>query len=238
MKSFCVLPLVERDPVFGLHIEDGLPACVDMRGYEGPRGIAEVLSLTSLAKEIKEISEAALALGLGEVRVLRTGGGVCQTSVMAPYDFPCLEERGITIFAISDFDGIAPDNAAGILDRFLWSAMTLHVGQEPRWLQLAFYKALVRRVGARFVMPPRLDSGEEPVLLEPWWQLPVSATTRQIHAFTDRVNVHVPNWKDARSVVMDVHRWLLDYPGEHDNFEVLLSDLETHGPLSRWKLVA
>ena len=62
MKCFYELPLIESSPAMALHIEDGLPACVRMNDYEGPRGMSEILAKSAPASDIKELHAVAASL--------------------------------------------------------------------------------------------------------------------------------------------------------------------------------
>lgn len=235
MKKFSAMPLVEHDPELALHIEDELPACVDRSDYEGPRGMAEVLALTTRASDILELADIANKLNLGRVRVLRVGAGASNRSVFAPYDHPCLEECGAVIFAISDFDGLADGEVEGICHRFIWMTMILEVQHEPRWHQLAYYKAAVRQAGTRFMMPPSLVTNVSVAMLGQWWQLPVPAKAGQVGTFADRILEHINSWELAAPVIKDAARWVRDYQAPNENFDQMLSDFDRDRPLAGWK---
>lgn len=236
MKCFYELPLIESSPAMALHIEDGLPACVRMNDYEGPRGMSEILAKSAPASDIKELHAVAASLSLGRVRVLRVTNSAGATHVLSPADFECLEKEGITIFCICDLDGAVAEHPDEIADRFVWLATLLHYGREPRWQQLTFYKAAISRCGLEFKMPPWLRS-EEAMLIadaQPWWGFSMAVSTRQATEFAQHVADHCKTWDQATSVIRDARWWVDAHESEFAEFPQMFNVFRTARPLAPW----
>lgn len=111
MKSFYDLRLIERNPAHALHIEDGPHPIVNWDGYDGLRGLSEVLARSAKASEISELRDLAVQLELDEVRVVRVTEEAGGTVFLSPDAFTCLQEFGIYLFAICTGDSTSPESA-------------------------------------------------------------------------------------------------------------------------------
>ena len=236
MKSFYELPLIESGPAMALHIEDGLPACVKMDDYDGPRGMAEILAKSAPASDIKELRAVAERLSLGRIRVLRVTQSAGATHVLSPADFECLEEEGLAIFCICDLDGAVVENPDEIADRFVWLATLFQYGYDPRWQQLAFYKVAIRRCGLKFKMPPWLQSDEAMLIADaqPWWGFSTVASTRQTIEFAELIADHCETWEHATGVIRDARMWVDAMESEFVEFPEMFNVFRKTRPLAPW----
>jgi len=240
MKSFYDLQIVEQDPRMALHIEDEVPEMVDMTGHSGMRGMSEVLAHCAKASEIKELSHIASSLKCGTIRVLRVSNDAGSTSAIVPGSFDCLDEFGITLFAICDDDGTLPETADEIEQRFAWLMVKLLADPQCPWEQLVTYKSAIRHSGLHFVMPPWLNPSDAEALVgaEPWWGLGVPASAAQVDAFSDQVVERCVKWDFTRGVIQTTRLWLKKREGSFQTYRELLDAFCRDAPLSAWERIS
>lgn len=237
MNSFFELELIEFNPAISLLIEDEIPACVDMSGWDGLRGMSAVLAKAISASEIEELQAIAKNISFGHVRVLRVTERAGSMQKMSQYDFECLQEYGITLFAICDRGGKSQDRSTVIGNQFLQLATLDRTMHCERWQQLAFYKAAILRCGLNFEMPPWLKSQEAMLIADDrtWWGLPVAASTREACLFADYVAENCDNWRVVMEVLKTAQDWIESRKSEFSSFNELFNAFKMSCPLEQWK---
>lgn len=248
VKNYCELPMVERDPATALVIEDGRVDCIKMDDYEGLRSLAEVLALAVPACEIRELNSIAGRLGLSRVRVLRVTDDAGFTGVLSPDDYDCLEEIGVTLFAMCEdddyaheHDNDAVDKDAELADQFIGLATLNRTSGSARWQQLAYYTIAVRQCKLPFKMPPWLKSEEAMLIADdrPWWGFPQAASTRQARAFADYIAEHCSEPDYFPGVLHSAWNWLTVHGEEYGEFAQMFQAFRAARPLEPWaKLTA
>jgi len=233
MKSFYEIPVLTKDPAFGLLIEDQIPRYVDMDGYDGLRGMAEVLARSMPAREIAELSKLANNLDAGGIRVLRVNPSVGDSSVMEQGQFDCLSEAGLTLFAIANDDAGLTEQ--GLIKKFV-CLLALYTGEAfGNWATLVAYLAATRYCELDDRTPPMMNPPSEYLKVDPnWWGLPVPANTTQVMEFAGLVVEHCLTWRLTRGVINSVSYWLSEKGGEHESFEQLLAAFRAEAPLKDW----
>jgi hypothetical protein len=209
MKSFNELQILKYDPAIGLKIEDGIPDCVDMSDYSGPRGLTEILSYSYKASEILELSKIAQALSYSNVQVIRISDEAGEAHAMIPGDFECLEESGIHIFAISDVEVDSYNFADELADSFVKHVTYCESCCSDPWSQFVTYRSAAFHAGLAYREPTWLMSQVNTLPLEEdAWGFIFPATFDQMSAFSDVVLRDCSEWQLTTGCVMMVNSWL------------------------------
>lgn len=214
MKSFFEQPVLTKDPTLGLMIEDGIPFVEDMTDYDGPRGLAEILSWSTPVLEIVELHEIAWSLNIPEVRVLRVGTGAGGTQLLSSSVHKCLATAEQSAFAICDSENpflvFSRDRKFDLVQKFGWMAIQdrLDAFGSPWALQVALRSLFKNYVVIPF-LPKHLAPTDDILSAYPeWWGLNVPATTVQLNQFARAVAAHCPDWKTTFTVIASVDKWL------------------------------
>ena len=214
MKSFFELPVLTKDPSLGLMVEDGIPFVADTTDYEGPRGLAEVLSWSTPVVDIVELHEIARSLNIPRVRVLRVGPGAGGTQLLSGNVHKCLAIAEQTAFAVCDserpFLVFSRDQKIDIIQKFGWMAIQdqLDAFGSPWALQIAL-RSLFKNYEVIPFLPKHLAPTEDILRAFPeWWGLGVPATTLQLNLFARAVASQCPDWQTTFTVISAVDKWL------------------------------
>ena len=236
MKSFYKLPVLTKDPAMGLMVEDGIPEVVDMEGYDGMRGMSEVLSWSTPASVIVELVEIAGKLNASHTGVVRTGAKAGGTCILSNNDYQCLEEAGRRMFAISDTDRMFPSNSAGIVQRFVWMAIYDHFNYGSPWPLLAVLKSVIKNCQLAPFLPESLHPSSEILYETPeWWGLGPAATTKQANLFAGAVAAHCLTWESTPQIISIVGLWLSKKRDESvKTFDDLYNAFREEDPLAAY----
>jgi hypothetical protein len=242
VKYFSELALVERDPATALAIEDGLPACVRMDDYDGLRGLAEVLAYAVPASEIHELHGVARSLGLGNIRVLRVTEAAGFAGILARFDYDCLEEIGISLFAFLDEHYDASERAdlndlsSQLAEQFVAYTTHLETADSTRWEQLAYHTAAARHCGLSSGVPLWLKSQEATLIVDdrPWWGFRQAASTRQAVSFAQYIADHCKRWDYVRGILQTTWSWMEAEGAEYGEFEQMFEAFKANRSLEPW----
>ena len=234
MKSFYKLPVLTKNPAMGLMVEDGIPEVVDMEGYDGMRGMSEVLSWSTPASEIVELAEIAEKLNASHTGVVRTGAKAGGTCILSTNDYECLADVGRRIFAISDTDRVFASNAAGIVQRFVWMAIYDRFNSGRAWPLLAVLKSVIKNCQLAPFWPQSLHPSSEILNEIPeWWGLGPAATTEQANLFAGAVAAHCLTWESTPQIIWIVDAWLSKkQDGSVKTFDDLYNAFREEDPLA------
>lgn len=238
MKEFIELEQLEDSPEIAFLLEDDghvRDPEFNLLTYTGPRNLDEALSYSSRAEEIWELGVISRLMGCADVRVIRVGLGGLKYDTFEAENYFCLSAKGINVVAICENDERYP-GPDGVIRHFIWACISMRYELCQRWKQLTYFKAYAAQIDVEFQMPPELVTDVSWVLEHgPWWQFPISVTTRQIHVYTDYLVEHFFASQELDAIISVAANWTRRYGKKLDDFDLMFQDFQAFLPLEFWE---
>ena len=237
MKNFCDLPIVD-EPGMALAIEDGVPGCVDMAGYRGRRGMAQLLKVAHRADDITELAPLAKALGVGYARIVRANDNEQHVGPFSN-DFDCLQDGGITLFALQFHPGDTPFSGDSLQTQFAMQVVAEMLPGYGAWFHL-----FAHFIAGRFSPVPlpipnlftQLDQQAAAAKVN-LWGLPVPVNLQQALDLARRISADCRGWDLARQETSSTVAWLEVRGKQLRSFEEMLHMYEVDRQSPLWPLV-